>query len=175
MITGKFTALRAIEPEDLPQLRAWRNNPEMRTYFREYKEISEQSQMDWYNNTVQNNPNVRMFSIIDKSTKRLMGACGLCYIDPVRRHADFSIYLGVDDLYIDDKFAPDAGHVLLTYGFEELNLNRVWAEIYEHDTAKQSLLPNLGFVQEGRLRNHHYTSGKYIDSLLYGVLKSEFK
>lgn len=39
MLTGKRTGLRAIEQQDLNQLLEWRNQPEYRRYFREYREL----------------------------------------------------------------------------------------------------------------------------------------
>ena len=40
MIRGKKVALRAVEKEDLPYLMEWRNRPEYRQYFREYRELN---------------------------------------------------------------------------------------------------------------------------------------
>jgi len=115
-----------------------------------------------------------MFAIIDKQNSRLLGACGLCYIDQRNSSADFSIYLGADDLYIDDKYAPDAGKVLLEYGFSTLKLHRIWVEIYAIDMAKQQLLPNLGFQLEGRHRQaHRLENGRWTDCLFYGLLTHE--
>ena len=96
------------------------------------------------------------------------------YIDWLRHSADFSIYLGADDLYIDDTFAPDAARLLLRYGFEELNLHRVWAEIYDFDSAKRDFLPALGFKLEGRHRETHWSEGRWSDSLFYGLLDREY-
>ena len=75
-----------------------------------------------------------------------MGACGLCYIDWINRNADFSIYIGKDDLYIDEKYAIDAAQLMMKYGFEELNLHRLWAEIYNFDELKKIMFDKLGFV-----------------------------
>ncbi len=172
MLSGQTTQLRAIEPKDLEPLRIWRNKPEFRRYFREYREISVEMQEAWYRNSVLNDPRVRMFAIEDKSG-RLLGACGLCYIDAINRSADFSIYIGADDLYIDDVFAPDAGRTLIAYGFAELNLHRIWAEIYDFDLPKQALFPKLGFTLEGRHRQTHWSEGQWSDSLFYGLLASE--
>ena len=44
MIKGQHTALRAIEREDLPSLLSWRNDPDLRKYFREYRELNFQQQ-----------------------------------------------------------------------------------------------------------------------------------
>ena len=173
MLTGTHVTLRAIEPDDLEPLRAWRNRPDYRRYFREYREISSVEQQNWYSTDVIGNPRTRMFAITETVSGRLLGACGLCYIDAMRRSADFSIYIGADDLYIDDQYAVDAGRLLLDYGFRELNLHRVWAEIYEIDTQKQVLLPALGFVRDGRLRDAHFTEGTWCASLMYSILSSD--
>lgn len=170
MISGEFVNLRAITREDLEPLRLWRNKPEMRRFFREYREISPEMQHNWFENSVLKDPSVRMFAIERKSDGALMGACGLCYIDPINRNADFSIYLGLDDIYIDDKYAPDAGGLLIRYGFEELNLHRIWAEIYSIDHPKQKFLPTMGFQLEGTHKQTHFTEGKWVDSLFYGLL-----
>ncbi len=170
MISGKHVNLRAIQQADLEPLRQWRNKPELRRYFREYREISPEMQQKWFEKSVLSDPSVRMFAIERKSDGALMGACGLCYIDPINQNADFSIYLGIDDLYIDEKFASDAGKLLIKYGFEELNLHRIWAEIYSIDLPKQKFLPSLGFKLEGTHKQTHFTEGKWVDSLFYGLL-----
>ncbi|MAP95413.1 MAG: GNAT family N-acetyltransferase [Ponticaulis sp.] len=175
MLTGEITGLRAIEESDLPQLLAWRNDPRLRRFFREYRELNMTQQKAWFDAKVQADPSTRMFAIIDLETNELMGAAGLCYIDWVNRNADFSIYLGIDDLYIDEDYAPDAARVMLRYGFEELNLHKVWAEIYSIDEPKQQLFYELGFTREGVHRETHWTEGKWVDSLFYGLLAKDFR
>ncbi|MGC7870273.1 GNAT family N-acetyltransferase [Desulfosporosinus sp. SYSU MS00001] len=173
MLKGKFVGLRAIERQDLAQLQEWRNRPEYRRYFREYREIGMDAQNIWYEKKVLQDPNIRMFSIVELATDRLLGACGLCYIDWVNRTADFSIYIGADNLYIDSMFAPDSGKVLLDYGFDELGLHRIWAEIYDFDESKKVLFKTLGFKLDGRHRETHWAEGKWNDSLFYGYLSTE--
>ena len=169
MIKGQKTYLRAIEEGDLKQLLEWRNKPNLRKYFREYRELSWDQQIWWYENIVLKDDKVRMFSILDHN-KNLLGACGLCYINWVDRNADFSIYLGADDLYIDDIFAIDAAKSMINYGFEELNLHRLWAEIYDFDEAKTKMFNALGFELDGRHRETHWTDGKWCDSLFFSLL-----
>lgn len=174
MISGNYVGLRAIEIEDLEQLLLWRNQPKFRRYFREYRELSSADQQEWYAKKVVNDPGTRMFSIVSADSGKLMGACGLCYIDWIRRSADFSIYIGHDGLYIDDVYAVDAGSQLLKYGFEELALHRIWCEIYALDVAKQAFLPRIGFSLDGRHRQTHWSEGAWHDSLFYSILNDEF-
>ena len=111
MLTGECVGLRAIEESDLDQLLRWRNNPRLRKYFREYRELSDANQKLWYSDKIVKDPNTLMFSIVDPGHDRLLGACGLCYIDWKNRNADFSLYIGADEVYIDQKYALDAGKV----------------------------------------------------------------
>jgi RimJ/RimL family protein N-acetyltransferase len=174
MIRGRHIGLRAIEPGELEQLLFWRNQPEFRRYFREYRELSSTHQQQWYTSKVVNDPDTRMFSIVRDDSRELMGACGLCHIDWINRNADFSIYVGYEHLYIDDVYAVDAGIQLLKYGFEELAMHRIWTEIYSFDEAKKKFLPQLGFTLDGCHREAHWSEGKWHDSLFYGLLRQEF-
>lgn len=173
MLKGQLIGLRAVEKEDLLQLMEWRNCPEYRKYFREYRELSYEHQTNWFNRVVVGDSNQIMFSIIELQSKRLLGACGLCYIDWINRNADFSIYIGADDLYIDDNFAYDAAMVMIKYGFQELNLHRLWAEIYDFDERKKKMFTALGFSLDGTFRDNHWAEGEWHDSLFYSLLSED--
>ena len=174
MLKGKYVGLRAIEESDLSQLLLWRNQPNYRRYFREYRELSQTNQKNWFDSKVLNDKSTEMFSIVDVNTGELLGACGLCYIDWINRNADFSIYIGKDDLYIDEKYAIEAAHIMMKYGFEELNLHKLWSEIYSFDEAKKVMFDRLGFKLEGVHKEKHWTEGKWCDSLFYGYLQMKY-
>lgn len=171
MLQGNLVGLRAIEKTDLTQLLQWRNNPEFRRFFREYRELNSENQLLWFEKYVINDPNTIMFAIVELATEKLIGACGLCYIDWVNRNADFSIYIGKNNLYIDASFAIEAAQLMEKYGFEELNLHRLWAEIYSIDEAKIKFFKELEFTQEGRFKETHWTEGKWVDSVYYGKIR----
>jgi len=173
MISGRITALRAIEAVDLPQLLAWRNRPELRRFFREFRELNNTQQEAWFDSKVNGDPQTRMFAIVELQSGRLLGACGLCYIDWINRTADFSIYIGAGNLYIDGQLAPDAALTLIRYGFDELGLNRLWSEIYAFDTSKAAFFESLGFQLDGRHRQTHWTKGAWHDSLYFSLLASD--
>lgn len=174
MMNGTCVGLRAIERSDLSILLEWRNKPEYRKYFREYKELSSENQSNWYEKVVLNDRNTIMFTIEELTTKRLLGACGLCYIDWVNRSADFSIYIGADNLYIDAKYADDAAFIMMRYGFEELGLHRLWSEIYDYDHQKIKFFERLGFSRDGVHREAHWSEGRWWSSIYYSILDREW-
>ena len=174
MLKGKIVGLRAVERNDLFQLLEWRNQPEYRKYFREYRELNLDNQNKWFDSKVLGDEHTRMFSIVLLETGELIGACGLCYIDWPNRCADFSIYIGKDNLYIDKNYAEDAAKVMMAYGFNELNLHRLWTEIYEIDDKKKIMFKELGFEHEATHISTHWTEGKWVNSLYYRYLDSDF-
>lgn len=173
MLKGEVIGLRAIERNDLSTLLNWRNNPDMRRFFREYRELGFDHQQSWYENKVLNDPNTRMFAIVDIKTEELIGACGLCYIDWINRSADFSIYIGRNDIYIDELYAVDAAKIMRSYGFNELHLHRLWAEIYSFDEKKINLFETLGFIREGYFKETHWTNGCWVDSIYYTLINNK--
>lgn len=175
MLKGKIVGLRAVECDDLKTLLKWRNQPEYRKYFREYRELNMENQKRWFESKVLNDEHTRMFSIVELRTGELIGACGLCYIDWPNRCADFSIYIGKDNMYIDDKYAIDAGKVMIKYGFEELNLHRLWTEIYDIDEHKKKMFAELGFEQEAVHKSTHWTEGRWVDSWYYRLLEKDVR
>ena len=147
MLLGQYVGLRAIESTDLPVLMEWRNNPEYRKYFREYRELNFDMQERWYNDVVLNDSRVIMFSIVELLTNRLLGVTGLCSINWIC-----------------------ASRVLIKYAFEELAFHRVWAEIYDFDFRKQKMFKTLGFTLDGRHRQTYWYDNEWHDSLVYSLL-----
>jgi RimJ/RimL family protein N-acetyltransferase len=174
MKKGKLVILRAIEEKDLEQLKLWRNEEDFKKHFREYQELNDVSQMKWFNTEVNNNHRVIMYSIEKKSDGALIGCCGLTYINWIHRNADLSLYIGQNMSYIDEEgYAFEAAKILLDYSFNQLNLNKVWTEIYEFDSKKTKFLLDLGFSLDGSLRSNYYYDGYWWDSKIYSILKNE--
>lgn len=175
MLKGILIGLTAVEESDLKQLMDWRNNVDFRKNFREYRELNMAMQKKWFQDKVMNDPTTAMFSIRRLSDNELLGCCGFVYINWVHRHADLSLYVGWNDAYIDEQgYALDSLKVLLRYGFYELNLNKIWTEIYEFDDKKNSLYNKLGFQQDGLLRQNYFFDGRWWNSRILSLLASEY-
>jgi RimJ/RimL family protein N-acetyltransferase len=116
-----------------------------------------------------------MFAIERRETGELAGACGLCYFDWIGGSAEVSVYIGAGAVYVDELLAPDACRILIAHAFQELNLRRLWGEVYAYDERKAGLFEGLGFSLEGRLREHRFHAGAYHDSLLFGLLRTEWR
>jgi RimJ/RimL family protein N-acetyltransferase len=175
MIKGKLTGLRAVEAKDLEQLKHWRNLSSFRRNFREVRELSTENQLSWFNALHGNIQRDYMFSIVDLQNETLIGAGGLLYINWIIRSADFSFYIGKDESYIDEKgYAEDAARLLIDYGFNNLNLHKIWMELYEFDEKKITFFKNkFHFKTDGILRDNCFEDGRYWNSLIISLIEDE--
>ena len=56
------------------------------------------------------------------------------------------------------------------YASEELNLKRLFANIYEYNSASMKVLEKCGFKKEGIRVKAVFKEGKYVDDVMYGLL-----
>lgn len=63
---------------------------------------------------------------------------------------------------------------LLRYGFGELGLRRIEADIDPRNARSATILERLGFIREGHLRERWVVGGEISDTALYGLLAREF-
>lgn len=175
MIKGNLVGLRSVEKEDLLLFRDWRNIINFRKHFREVRELSLLDQEEWLE-SLQTTKHINfMFTIIDLKSGKPIGAAGLLYVNWINRSGDFSFYIGENESYIDNKgFAKEAATLLINYGFNNLNLNKIWMELYEFDSKKISFFKDkFNFIVDGKLRENCFEQGRYWDSYIISLLKKE--
>jgi RimJ/RimL family protein N-acetyltransferase len=131
-----------------------------------------QHQLKWFENHVMSDASPIMFAIQSLKEGSLLGCCGLTYIDWVHRSSEISIYIGSG--YLDDVVAPEALDLLVNYGFNEAGLHRLYIRVYDYDDKRKELARQGGFIFEGRLRDAHFSNGKYHDECIYGLIAGGF-
>jgi RimJ/RimL family protein N-acetyltransferase len=55
-----------------------------------------------------------------------------------------------------------------------LDLNRLFLETYDVRKKHIQIIEDSGFVLEGRLKQHVIINGAFIDSLIHGMVKSDY-
>jgi ribosomal-protein-alanine N-acetyltransferase len=72
--------------------------------------------------------------------------------------------------------ASEALRAILRFGFEQLNLNRIYAGTIADNHESVRLLERLGFQREGTRRQHSWEeNGTFHDSAMYGLLRHEYQ
>jgi ribosomal-protein-alanine N-acetyltransferase len=72
-------------------------------------------------------------------------------------------------------YMQEALTALLDYGFSELDLNRVEADVDPRNAASGRSLERLGFRREGLLRERWIVGGEVSDTALYGLLRKDWE
>jgi RimJ/RimL family protein N-acetyltransferase len=158
--------LRPIERTDLEQLRTWRNDPELRSRTREWKALNLENQTRWFERMSDPQRTDHMF-ILEHETQAI-GVIGLCGWNHHDRHAEISFYIG-DAEHRGKGYMKRALSLLIGWGFQQ-GLHRIWAEVYDFNVASVKLLEKLGFTYEGRQRQHVFRDGRFVDSVMMGLL-----
>ena len=71
-------------------------------------------------------------------------------------------------------YVKEALEAVITWGFREMQLNRIDAQVHPDNTASLALLEALGFLQEGRQREAGYWAGRHHDLLQYALFKAQW-
>jgi len=103
---------------------------------------------------------------------RLIGQCTLFNLVASCRRAE--IGYGMARTAWGQGYMAEALDALLRYGFEQLDLNRVEADIDPRNLRSARSLTRLGFKHEGHLRERWIVDGEVSDSDLYGLLRGEW-
>jgi len=69
----------------------------------------------------------------------------------------------------------EALQALLEFGFGELDLNRIDADIDPRNSASARTLERLGFTKEGYLRERWIVGDEVSDTAIYGLLRREWR
>ena len=170
MIEGKFVNLRAVEKEDLALLKVWRNDKKTRIHTREYKLLNMINQKNWFESIHKQNPPTTIMFGIENKKRKLIGICGLTYIDWKNRHAEISNILSMKN-WQRTKETRNTLDLLIKYAFDELNLHRLWVEIFDSIPENVKLFEKMKFVKEGTLHDKLWRNSKWPDSFIYSMIK----
>lgn len=103
---------------------------------------------------------------------RMIGSCGLSDIQSGNQ-AEIGYWIARP--FWKQGIGTTVVRAICSYAFSEFSLHKIRAQVFPENAASVRLLENLGFVQEGLLRQHVNYFGKFRDVYLYGLLADELK
>ena len=114
-----------------------------------------------------------VFQLMEIASGSIIGWCG--YHTWYLPHSRAEIgYVLSDESKRGQGYMKEALPFVLQYGFEEMELKRIEALVGPNNEASLRLIRSMGFVQEGLLREHYFTNGRFEDSLFFSLLQREF-
>lgn len=170
MLESGPISLRPITPDELEKTRAWANDLELRRLILRVGDVTPEDQLRWYER-LQADASRQVFAVFEQG--RHVGNTGLYHIDPAHRRAEFWILLG-DEGCRGRGLGGTVLGLMLTHGFEELGLHKIFLHVGEGNLAARRLYERFGFRQESLLREHYLIEGAWVDVLGMSLLRSEY-
>ncbi len=166
--------LRRPEPRDLDALYQQKNDPALASLLGGFNTgYSRADLQHWIEHHRQQKDEV-LWVIAEGETDACLGHVGLYKVDHRTGTAEFAILLGERSRH-GKGIGTACTAFACEYGFRQLNLRRIYLEVLADNERAASLYRKLGFKDEGRLREHQYKDGRYVDVLVMGLLRDEFK
>ncbi|WNR44013.1 GNAT family N-acetyltransferase [Paenibacillus roseipurpureus] len=103
----------------------------------------------------------------------LAGCIGFHPINWANHYASIGYWLG--EGFQGQGIMKRACRELVSYSFNELGLNRVEIRCGVENFKSRAIPEKLGFTQEGQIRDAAWLYDHYIDLIVYGMLKREWR
>ncbi|CAG9621247.1 Putative ribosomal N-acetyltransferase YdaF [Sutcliffiella rhizosphaerae] len=112
------------------------------------------------------------FAIVEKESKSLIGVININQTLAFKR-GELGYWIGRP--YWGKGYGTEAAKAVMEYGFEELQLNKVFAGAFAENPGSWRIMEKIGMKHEGIWRQHGMRDGKFIDLTYYGLLREEYE
>lgn len=171
----KTVYFRAFEPEDAALIHQWKNDDKLNELtIGLNKKTTLEDDLNWVNSVKNHHPYYAYWAICAKENDKMIGYASLVNIHYINSSAETGAVMIADPDYHDGSAWLEAVLHLLEYGFESLNLHRVYgrAIIGNHQS---NLMEKLLFMhQDGVMRDAEYKNGRYYDVSFAAILNDEY-
>ncbi len=173
MLTGEKVTLREVRESDYDRLTEFNNNFEIWVMAdddppapRTRKQVQAEME-EWIKDGT-------VIPFVIEVDGEIIGDCGLHHLVEHSRTCSFGIALH-GDKYLGKGYGRDAVSLLLDFAFRLRNIRRVWLTVNADNERAIRTYKGLGFVEEGRLREHVWQDGAYHDWVYMGLMRTEWE
>jgi RimJ/RimL family protein N-acetyltransferase len=145
----------------------WINDPATVRFNAAYRPVDEASHAAWFSSIGEDRSRV-LFAI--RAAGRLVGTLQLLHIHPVHRSAELTIRIGAET----DRgrgYGTAAVKLALRFCWDDLNLQRVWLQVFSDNARAIGAYRKAGFDIEGIQRRAAFVGGRWRDVMLMAVLR----
>lgn len=167
--------IRRITAADVNEIMALRGNPDTMKFVPRPLVTNVEEAMEHFkmiDDKIEHNIGIN-WAITLKGNPKLIGIIGHYRIQPENHRSEIG-YMILPE-YNGQGFVPEAVKALLIYGFDDLQMHSIEAVINPENKASERVLQKSGFVKEAHFIENEYYNGKFYDSVIYSLLKRNFK
>lgn len=127
-----------------------------------------------YIKSLENSKDEIAFAIRWKKNDIHIGNIAIKKIDRINRSAELAIIIG-DKNYWNKGAGSEAYRLMIDYGFNTLNLNRLSSGQTVKNTGMINICKKMGMKKEGHIREVLFKNGEYLDAVIYSIIKKDIK
>lgn len=174
MYKNERIKLRGFKKEDAAALVELRDDFEaIKSFAGSPFPVNLQTEEEWISNMYPPGLKTSLyFAIEDISSEKFIGYCLARKIDYINRNAEFGIILNTDGR--GKGYAKDSCLLLFNYLFNEINLHKIYSFVLMENELAMKIYKEIGFVIEGKIKEHIYQDGKYKDAYFISLHSNLF-
>ncbi len=165
-------SIRKITEEDTDNILKWRNSPDVNINFIYRRPLTREDHLNWLHKKVETGE-VAQFIIHSDVLDRDVGSVYLRDIDNNYRKAEYGIFIG-EECARGHGIGTKAAKLILEYGFNELELNRIFLRVFARNERAVASYKKAGFVYEGLFRQDVIVDGVKEDVVFMSILKEDY-
>jgi RimJ/RimL family protein N-acetyltransferase len=174
ILHGERIYLRSGERGDIPLFVRWFNDHRTTRTLMFLAPIGTASEEAWFNQMSEHQGKDRWFFVICRlQDDRAVGSIDLQGVNYRNGSAGLGIAIG-DPADTGQGYGSDALRTLLTFGFDQLRLERIELEVYDFNEPARRMYERVGFRHEGTSRHALYVDGAFHDVHRMSVLRGEW-
>ncbi|MFX1299707.1 MAG: GNAT family N-acetyltransferase [Promethearchaeota archaeon] len=176
MFKGKRVTLRAVELDDIPDILRHFNDIEVRRFLNMITPVSAEEEEKWIQNLTRQRKagTAYVFAMELQKPKQFLGICGLIGVDTIHRSAALGIAMQ-NKRYWGKGLGTEAIRLLVDFGFNIINLHRIYLTVFENNPRAERVYEKVGFTKTGRQRDAIRRFGQYIDLFSMDLLAGEYR
>ena len=172
MLKGEHLSLIPFAEKNLDQTRQWANDQEICGGILRVLPVTEYDQEQWFVNLCHDLSKI-VLSVHLLENEKHVGNSGFYDIDYLHRRAELWMLIGEKTCW-GKGYGKQIVQLMLSYGFDSLNLNRIFLHVRHDHPRAVKLYENAGFKAEGVLREQYFMQGKYVNVLVMSILRSDY-
>lgn len=162
--------LRLLALDDTKTIICWRNQPFVRNNMIDQRELDEKTHINWYHKI--ESKDVIQFIVLDENDIEF-ATVFLKDINIKYRKAEIGIFIGKKE-YLNKGYGKEIISEIIKYGFEELNLNRMYSRVLSFNIGSISLFERMNFVRDGIMRESVIVDNTSYDIHIFSMLRKEY-
>ncbi len=173
VLEGERIYLREVRLSDVnANYHRWMNDSDVIRYLEcRFSPNSIYAIKDFVEKIIKDRDNI-FLAIMLKDGDRHIGNIKIGPINRIHRFADVGLLIGEKDCW-GKGYATEALRLVANYAFKTLKLHRLTAGCYDRNKGSEKAFKKAGFAVEGIRKKHCYCDGKYVDTIMLGLLNDE--